>query len=394
MKWAACALVVVLATPAFAHQRPAQAISVHVRDAQHLIAGTTFGLVTSDDGGATWRWTCEQGLHYQDPYDPDYAYASDGTILVQTSVAMWLKRDLCGDDVMPVSADISAVEAGPDGALYAAAYDGTIYKAASSTASFTPIPAPATVVQWTSIEVAPGDAQRIYLAGFRMNGTAKEHVLMLSTNGGTSWSPMSSTGFPTKSSSLLYVAGIGTGNTVYVYSPYEDDDSAAIYVSTNAGTSWTKIFSSQDPYGLAFLARASGELVVATRASGAWRSTNGGTNWDALAGAPHISATSSCARPISRRGHRVSRCATCCRRRARPDRRYVRRASTCATTSARRGAASSASTRSIPRASTAPVQTCAAVIKMRASAVMSRRRRIRDVAVREAAETRRSRRSC
>jgi photosystem II stability/assembly factor-like uncharacterized protein len=290
MKWAACALVVVLATPVFAHQRPASTISVHVRDAQHLIAGTTFGLVTSEDGGATWRWTCEQGLHYQDPYDPDYAYASDGTILVQTSVAMWQKRDLCGDDVMPVSADISAVEAGPDGALYATAYDGTIYKAASSTASFTSIPAPATVVQWTSIEVAPGDAQRVYLAGFRMNGTAKEHVLMVSTNGGTAWTPMSSTGFPTISSSLLYIAGIGAGDTVYVYSPYEADDSSAIYASTNAGTSWTKIFSSQDPYGLAFLSRASGELVIATRASGAWRSTNGGTSWDPLAGAPHISA--------------------------------------------------------------------------------------------------------
>jgi photosystem II stability/assembly factor-like uncharacterized protein len=291
MKWLVCAVVVVLTATASAHKRPASTISIEIRDAQHLLAGTTFGAVTSDDGGATWHWTCEQGLHYQDPFDPDYAYAKDGAILEQTTVSTWLKRDLCGDDSEPIAADVSAVEAAPDGALYAAGYDGTIYKAASSTASFVAIPAPASVLQWTSIEGSPFDAQRIYLAGFRMNGTAKEHVLYMSSNAGTSWSPMSNAGFPTGSSSLLYIAGIGATDTLYVYSPYEDDESAAIYKSINAGSTWTKIFSfTADPYGLAFLARSNGELVVASRASGAFRSTNGGSSWEPLAGAPHISA--------------------------------------------------------------------------------------------------------
>jgi photosystem II stability/assembly factor-like uncharacterized protein len=291
MKRLACAVVVLFTATASAHKRPASLISIEIRDAQHLLAGTTFGAVTSDDAGATWHWTCEQGLHYQDPFDPDYAYAQDGAILEQTTVSTWLKRDLCGDDVQPIPVDTSAVEAGPDGALYATAYDGTIYKAASSTASFVAIPAPASVLQWTSIEVSPSDAQRIYLAGFRMNGTAKEHVLYMSNNGGTSWSPMSNVGFPTGSASLLTIAGIGASDTLYVYSFYEDDESAAIYKSINAGGTWTKIFSfTADPYGLAFLARRNGDLVIGTRASGAFRSTNGGTSWEPLAGAPHISA--------------------------------------------------------------------------------------------------------
>jgi hypothetical protein len=62
-----------------------------------------------------------------------------------------------------------------------------------------------------------------------------------------------------------------------------------IYRSTNAGTSWQKIFTNADPYGIAFLARSTGELVAATRASGAWHSTDAGVTWQPLAGAPHIS---------------------------------------------------------------------------------------------------------
>jgi photosystem II stability/assembly factor-like uncharacterized protein len=293
MKRLACALVVLVSATASAHVRPAYTISIETRDAQHVIAGTTFGLVSTDDGGATWHWTCEQGLHYLDPFDPDYAYATDGAILERVRVGMWLKRDLGGDDVEALSIGVSAVEAGPDGSLWATANDGTLYKAASSSAAFQSMPAPATVVQWTSIEVSPADPQRVYLAGFRINGSAKEPVLLVSTNGGANWTPMATTGFPTGSAALLYIAGIGpAADTVYVYSPYEDDNSAAIYASTNAGVSWTKIYSAPDPYafGLSFLSRASGELVVASRPYGASHSTNGGTSWEPLAGAPHISA--------------------------------------------------------------------------------------------------------
>lgn len=291
--WIVIALASAMATPAAAHVRPPWTISLQVRDDQHLLAGTTFGLVTSDDGGVTWRWTCEQALHYGDPFDPDYAYATDGTILEQTTVQTWLKHDSCGDDSQPFDGPISGVEASPDGALWATAYDGTIYRAATSTAMFQPVTSPASVTAWSSLEVSPTDPQRVYLAGFRFGTTTKEHLLFVSTNGGAAWSPMSTTGMPTNTSSLLYIAGIGPAtDTVYIYSPFEDDQeqTAAIYKSTNAGATWTKIFTSHDPFLLAFLVRASGELVVATRASGAWHSTDGGASWLPLVGAPHISA--------------------------------------------------------------------------------------------------------
>jgi hypothetical protein len=40
---------------------------------QQVMVGATFGLIRSDDGGATWKWYCERTVGYGGTYDPDYA---------------------------------------------------------------------------------------------------------------------------------------------------------------------------------------------------------------------------------------------------------------------------------------------------------------------------------
>lgn len=42
---------------------------------------TTFGLVTSTDGGRSWSWVCEDAVGYTGQYDPAIAVTSDGTLL-------------------------------------------------------------------------------------------------------------------------------------------------------------------------------------------------------------------------------------------------------------------------------------------------------------------------
>jgi hypothetical protein len=42
---------------------------------------TTFGLVTSTDGGRSWSWVCEEAVGYTGQYDPAIAVTSDGTLL-------------------------------------------------------------------------------------------------------------------------------------------------------------------------------------------------------------------------------------------------------------------------------------------------------------------------
>jgi hypothetical protein len=290
----ALVFVLAFATDAAAHLRDPYMVAIHFKpgDPQRAIAGTTFGLIRTEDGGATWRWTCEQALHYQDPFDPDYAYAATGRILEQGRIATWLKRDTCGDDTMPIGATTaSVVEVGPDDALYAAASDDfRIYKSTDGGASFQSTAVATQVDAWTSLEVAPANAQRVYLAGFRYVGTTREHAMFVSVDGGAAFTPIASPVGATGTGTQLEIAAIGPGvDTVYVLARYENDTDFSIYKSVTGGTAWTRIFTTADRYGLAFLLRASGELVAATRSSGAWRSLDGGASWLPIAGAPHIS---------------------------------------------------------------------------------------------------------
>jgi hypothetical protein len=40
----------------------------------------TFGLLTSEDGGRTWDWTCEEAVGFSGQYDPTITITSDGTL--------------------------------------------------------------------------------------------------------------------------------------------------------------------------------------------------------------------------------------------------------------------------------------------------------------------------
>jgi hypothetical protein len=129
----------------------------------------------------------------------------------------------------------------------------------------------------------------VYLSGQRFAGGVRSPLLFASTNGGATFSALSTAMFGVTHDSIVYVVGIGANaDHVYVRVAYDSAGGDAIYRSIDGGTTWSRIFVGTDDYGLAFLVRASGELVAATRTSGAWHSTDGGATWEALAGAPHI----------------------------------------------------------------------------------------------------------
>jgi len=63
-------------------------------------------------------------------------------------------------------------------------------------------------------------------------------------------------------------------------------NSDALYRSTDAGMTWTRIFGKGS--AIAFVVRQSGELVAATQALGAARSLDNGATWAPLVSPPHI----------------------------------------------------------------------------------------------------------
>jgi photosystem II stability/assembly factor-like uncharacterized protein len=302
----AVAVVLALASSAAANGRDPFISSLEWRagDPSHVIAGATFGLLRSDDGGATWRWYCESAVGYGGDYDPDYAYSSSGAVFATTasgSVGLRVMRDDCsfastalGDTV------VQQVELGPDGALYIAASapnDIRVYRSSDDGVTFPQAaePGPATTT-WRALVVAPSDPARVYASGEYIPGSGRALLAVRSDDGGVTYAPMSLTGIaPTSLVSTIEIAGVDANNADIVFARISNETEQggeSIYRSIDGGGTWMKLVSApvdtvEDR--LSFVARADGSCVAGTRDIGAWASPacDPGT-WVALQGAPHI----------------------------------------------------------------------------------------------------------
>lgn len=279
----------------------------------HILAGMTFGVLKSTDNGATWQWQCEEAVGYGGMFDPDYTYTPSGELFATTFDGLKVSTNGCEYDPStlapgaPAIKFFSAVTTGPDGAVYAAAADPTddkIYKSTDGV-TFNAGTEPGQLNDWwQSLEVAPSNAQVVYLTGYRFEGQTKTFLLFKSTNGGTSFSPMpgnagtapSVNGIAVMANSTIEIAAISKTNPNLVYARVTLADNAisdAIYRSTDGGQSWTKIFEKQG--SVAFLARANGDLVAGTQVLGSFKAADPGAGTPSnqiafaqLAGAPHI----------------------------------------------------------------------------------------------------------
>jgi hypothetical protein len=291
----------------------------HERD---VIAGLTFGLAISHDGGATWAWMCDDALGIgSSPYDPIYAYTPAGSLFATTLQGLVVMRDGCTFPPAPSAKTFVSTSAlGPDGAFYygaaqtadathSVASDFQIYKSIDDGVTFPVHPQPDdpqdTNVWWQSIMAAPSNPQIVYLSGFRYvpapsgGGTVREHLVFRSDNGGTSWAP---SGPPTLSgltlaqNSLIHIVGIASDDPKHVYVRVEYIDNNltdGLYLSSDSGATWSQIHTQPDRF-LAFVVRAANnamgkrDLLATTAKNGTEISHDDGMNWAPLANAPHI----------------------------------------------------------------------------------------------------------
>jgi len=312
---------------ASANGRLPATISINFRAGapSEIVAGLTFGLATSHDGGATWSWMCDDAIGIAGgPYDPIYSYTPMGSLFATTLNGLVVMRDRCTfAPAASANTFVSATALGPDAFYYAAAQtkgtnlapDFHVYRSTDDGVTF-PVQAQPddpndTNVWWESIAVAPSQPQTVYLSGFRYvpvtTGSAmtkREHLLYRSDDGGMHWTDLLPVqGFPPfmqasplMQNSLIHIVAIASDDPLHVYArvAYIDNmTNHGLYVSSDGGMTWSLILSQPDQF-LTFVARAAKntnqkhDLLTATAKFGTQISHDDGTTWQTLDGAPHI----------------------------------------------------------------------------------------------------------
>jgi len=316
----ACLVLAGVSRGALANGRPPATASITFRQGQEtdVAVGLTFGFVISHDAGKTWSWMCEDAIGYKGMYDPRFAFSQSGAVFATTFAGLKVVRDSCTFGPTPAGAAFASTDAlGPDHAFYYAAAqaadaahgvpaDFSIYKSIDDGVTF-PAAAKGTptamVNWWQSLEVAPSNAQRLYLSGYAFVpgpggvGTMKQQLLFRSDNGGKDWTALPTTAFTVQPNSVIDLVGVQKDNADHLYARvelYDNTLSDAIWRSTDAGLTWQQINAKNASIG-AFVVRAAvnaggkHDLIVGTQTAGAEISHDDGTTWTPLTGAPHMS---------------------------------------------------------------------------------------------------------
>jgi photosystem II stability/assembly factor-like uncharacterized protein len=231
----------------------ASQLLVAIGDDQHLVARTTFGVLESFDGAASWSWICEGAISNQGFVDPEMVLNDDGSVLVALTGGVSVgNRAGCdwkmnttgfsGQDVVDLVEDpakaghvYAAISAPAKGALAARIAESTDGGQSWSTLGSTmPDTFPIT------IEVAPSRSGRLYLGS--TDGNVETGTIAVSDDNGTTWTPHPSPAGP----DAVYVSGVDPvdADRVYVrsYGP-----PSSLFVSDDAGASWRAVHRSDHP---------------------------------------------------------------------------------------------------------------------------------------------------
>lgn len=302
---ACSAALATLASPALANGRPPATVDVRPRSGgTQLVAGTTFGLTVSTNEGGSWQWVCEDAVGYGGTFDPDYEWSPTSGKLFATSFAgLRTSADSCAFelDTGLQGRYIAAIAFGSDGALYAAANDMTsqIYRSTDDGKTFPRAsaadPAFKAYDSWLSIEVAPSDPTRVYLAGIRVAaGKPTEFLLYRSIDAATNFRILPLPVFTPTMTSNIELAGVSYTNAdiLYVRVTNVAGGGDAIFRSADGGTTWsaTPVLAKADSLR-AFVVRRNGKVYAGTPTLGSFESTDG-IAFTAVAGAPHLNCVS------------------------------------------------------------------------------------------------------
>lgn len=291
--WLSGALFVVLSllgAPARANGRfpNADLLVIGAEDSAHILVRTTFGLLESVDGGATFAWTCERPLSLGEQEDPMLAVTASGTRVAATMDGVVFSDDGCSWSQAPDLSgdfvrDLSLVRQSPH-ELFATYIGGLttgsvqFYVARSDddghTWSTVGDALPEDVYP-LSIDVAPSDSARVYLTGLLGSADDSASALLVSSDGGESFERLLIDG--SSGRKLAYIAGVHPDDADQLYLRIDDPDGTVVLRSPDAGQTQETLMTGAGAL-LGFAISPDGdELVLGGPDDGVWGGPTDGT---------------------------------------------------------------------------------------------------------------------
>jgi photosystem II stability/assembly factor-like uncharacterized protein len=172
-----------------------------------MVLRTTFGILFSQDGGATWDWVCEKAVGYGGTEDPSMGLTKAGTVLAGTFEGLATSQDKgCSWAFAPdrltqnVVVDLVVRPDAPATSLVltnkfskaddagTALFQSDIFVATDDGKTWATLgPSLDPTVLFETLEVAASDPARLYVSGVRGNGMSEQGVVLTSKDTGGTW---------------------------------------------------------------------------------------------------------------------------------------------------------------------------------------------------------------
>ena len=245
----AVAFGLAVASPEPAHaagRLPASnAVVFDPHDSKGVLVRTTFGLLSSRDGGGTWRWICDQAIGSPETDEPPWVVTPKGTIVGATSTGVVASRD-GGCSFTRSTEVLKGLVVRQNGELLGVAstaagesrFDNHLLVSKDDAQAFAVDGGPIDpTLGVDSVAIAASEPGRIYLAGRRGEGVGS---FVASYDGGMSWLPRK---LDLVAGETPIVAGVDPANAdrVYVRTTGEAVH-ARLLVTSDAGKTWRKVF--------------------------------------------------------------------------------------------------------------------------------------------------------
>ena len=278
------------ASGALAHGRPPQVLGIHPhpREADLLLATTTFGLLLSRDGGQNWSWICREALGLDHDEDPALAWSGERTILAATLAGLrrgseygcyWrrdpgLLRDAVVVDVerhprMSDSAFAVATTSSGDNALFRSDEEGVDWRRVGS---------PDASVLYDSLALGQNAADHIYLSRAPQGTSALSASLDRSEDAGLQWQGGGKVDLLSGERALEVALVLpGAGKSLLLRTRGDEVD--RLFRSDDGGVQIQALPSSWGRKVLGLSLDGEGRLWIASD-TGLWVSTSGGESFE------------------------------------------------------------------------------------------------------------------